>query len=98
MQVVEVRRKFSFCFYSEKQQLHHREEKFLEVHFIAKEKRCLSLLPDTYSVQSQELKLQTKIQSEDNTFICNRLAEELFQEELAVNKTYTPTINFKSLT
>lgn len=29
--------------------------------------------------------MQTKIQIEDNTFIFNRLAEELFQEELAVN-------------
>lgn len=48
MQVVEMRCKFLFCFYSEKQQLHHREAKFLEVHFIAKEKRCLSLLPDIY--------------------------------------------------
>lgn len=61
----------------------------------------MSLLPDTYSVQSQKAKLQTKILGiyEDNTFIFSRLAEELFQEELAANKIYVPTrINFKLLT
>lgn len=96
-----MRWKFSFSFYSEKQQLRHREVKFLEVHFIAKETRCLSLLPDTYSVQSQKVNLHTKILGihEDNTFIFNRLAEKLFQEGLAANKICMPTrINFKSLT
>lgn len=73
----------------------------MEVHFIAKETRYLSLLPDTNSVWSQKVNLQTKILGihEDNTFIFNRLAEELFQEDLAANKIYMPTrINFKSLT
>lgn len=87
MQAIEMRHKFSF--WSEKQQLHHREAKFWKSSLHCQgEKMLFFTSRGVYSVRSQKVKLQTKIQAQINTLIFNSVAEESFRKELAVNKIH----------